>query len=144
MAGRGSGASDADHGMAETTRTLFILSDHTGITLEHLVKTLITQFDDVCCESMVLPFLDSRAKIEAAVREIEQAVCEDEAPPIVFSSIVDNDLRALLKEAKAEIFDIFDTLLRRVVIDGEDQARFAAYLAFLISLIILIEVILAT
>jgi len=35
-------------------------------------------------------------------------------------------------------------LLRRVVIDGEDHARFAAYLAFLISLIILIEVILAT
>ena len=97
--------------MAETTRTLFILSDHTGITLEHLVKTLISQFDDVCCESMVLPFLDSRAKIEAAVREVEQAAREDQAPPIVFSSIVDHDLRARLKEAEAEIFDIFDTFL---------------------------------
>ena len=97
--------------MEETRRTLFIISDRTGITLERLVKTLITQFDDVCCESMVLPFLDSQAKIEAAVREIEQAAREDGATPIVFSSIVDNDLRARLKEAKAEIFDIFDTFL---------------------------------
>ena len=97
--------------MPDATRTLFILSDHTGITLEHLVKTLVTQFDDVCCDSMVLPFLDSPAKIEAAVREIEHVAREDGAPPIVFSSIVDNDLRTQLKQAKAEIFDIFDTFL---------------------------------
>ena len=41
------------------------------------------------------------------------------------------------------IFDIFGTLLRRVVIDGEDHARFAADLGFLCALILLIELILA-
>lgn len=97
--------------MADSTRTLFILSDHTGITLEHLVKTLVTQFDDACCESLVFPFLDSPAKIEAAVREIDRAASEDDAPPIVFSSIVDEGLRARLKGSKAAVFDIFDTFL---------------------------------
>jgi regulator of PEP synthase PpsR (kinase-PPPase family) len=97
--------------MANPTRTLFIISDRTGITLENLVRTLMTQFDDPCCERMVLPFLDTPAKIEAALREIDAAAREDEAPPVVFSSIVDEAMRARLKEANAQVFDIFDTYL---------------------------------
>ncbi len=100
--------------MANPARTLFILSDHTGITLEHLVKTLISQFDDMCCERMVLPFLDSPEKIEAALREIDAAAREDDAPPVVFSSIVDDVLRSRLQQADAEVFDIFDTFLPRL------------------------------
>ena len=45
--------------MANPSRTLFIIADRTGITLENLVRTLLTQFDDLCCERMVLPFLDT-------------------------------------------------------------------------------------
>ena len=92
-------------------RTLFIISDRTGITLEHLVRTLLTQFDELCCERMVLPFLDTPAKIEAALREIDAAATEDGAKPVVFSSIVDEGLRTRLKEANAQVFDIFDTFL---------------------------------
>ena len=54
--------------MANPSRTLFIISDRTGITLENLVRTLITQFDDLCCERIVLPFLDTPDKIEAALK----------------------------------------------------------------------------
>ena len=90
---------------------MFIISDRTGITLENLVRTLITQFDDLCCERMVLPFLDTPAKIEAAIREINAAAENEEAPPVVFSSIVDEAMRGRLKEADAEVFDIFDTYL---------------------------------
>lgn len=97
--------------MAQPTRTLFIVSDRTGITLEHLVRTLMSQFDDHCCERMVLPFLDTPAKIEAAVREIDATASTDAERPIVFSSIVDEGLRARLKEAKAQVYDIFDTFL---------------------------------
>lgn len=97
--------------MANPTRTLFIISDRTGITLEHLVRTLTTQFDDMCCERVVLPFLDTETKIDAAVREIDAAAREDDAEPVVFSSIVDEEQRARLKKANAQVFDIFDTYL---------------------------------
>ncbi len=40
------------------------------------------------------------------------------------------------------LFDIFGTLLRRVVIDGEDHVKFAGYLAFLFAMIMVIEAIL--
>lgn len=97
--------------MTNPSRTLFILSDRTGITLEHLVRTLTTQFDTQCCDRMVLPFLDTPAKVEAAVREINRAADQDAAPPVVFSSIVDEQLRARIKESDARVFDIFDTFL---------------------------------
>jgi regulator of PEP synthase PpsR (kinase-PPPase family) len=97
--------------MAKASRTLFIISDRTGITVEQLVRTLMTQFDDLCCERMVLPFLDTPEKIDAAVREIAAVAREDEAPPVVFSSIVDEGLRARLKASDAEVFDIFDGYL---------------------------------
>ena len=45
--------------------------------------------------------------------------------------------------ATVSIFDIFGTLLRRVVIDGEDHVRFVAYFAALTGVIVLIELILA-
>ncbi len=97
--------------MTSPSRTLFIISDGTGITLEQLVRTLLSQFDDLCCERMVLPFLNTPAKIDAAIREIDTAAREDEATPVVFSSIVDESLRTRLRQAKAEFFDIFDTYL---------------------------------
>ena len=97
--------------MAKPSRTLFIISDRTGITLENLVRTLVTQFDNMRCERMLLPFLDTPAKIEAAIREIDAVAKEDGAPPVVFSSIVDETMRAQLKGANAQVFDIFDTYL---------------------------------
>ncbi|MCR9112425.1 MAG: phosphonate ABC transporter, permease protein PhnE [Rhodobacteraceae bacterium] len=40
------------------------------------------------------------------------------------------------------LFDIFSSLLRKVVIDGEEQSSFVAYLGFLVLLIVGIEIIL--
>jgi len=97
--------------MANPSRTMFIISDRTGITLENLVRSLMAQFDDHGCDHVVLPFLDTPEKIEAALREVEQAAQEDEARPLIFSSIVNESLRALLKQADADVFDIFDTYL---------------------------------
>ena len=100
--------------MPTSSRTLFIISDRTGITLEQLVRTLLSQFDDLGFDRMVLPFLDTTAKIDAAIREINTAAEEDGVTPLVFSSIVDESLRSRLKEAKAEVFDIFDTYLPKL------------------------------
>ncbi|MEM6622312.1 MAG: phosphonate ABC transporter, permease protein PhnE [Pseudomonadota bacterium] len=41
------------------------------------------------------------------------------------------------------IFDIFGSLLRKVVIDGEDHTKFAVYLGALTALIVLIELVLS-
>jgi len=43
--------------------TIFVVSDQTGITVEKLVHTLLTQFDVIPANRIVRPFLDSPAKI---------------------------------------------------------------------------------
>lgn len=97
--------------MAPSKRKLFVISDRTGITLEHLVRTLLTQFDDLHVERVDRPFLNTTAKVDTIVREINAESSQAENAPIVFSSIVDEPLRARLRQANAEVFDIFDQYL---------------------------------
>jgi len=97
--------------MARETRTVFILSDRTGITLEQLVRTLLSQYDGLHIERLVRPFLDTAAKVEAAVAEVNATAAHAAERPIVFSSIVDHALREQLRGANASVFDVFDLYL---------------------------------
>lgn len=91
--------------------TIFLVSDRTGITVENLVRTLLTQFDQVPAERIVRPFVDTPGKLRRVVEEIDRAGEVDEAPALVYSSMVDSDLRAQLKTSTGVVFDIFDAFL---------------------------------
>jgi len=91
--------------------TIFVVSDRTGITVEKLVHTLLTQFDSMPAERIVRPFLDTPEKIAAMVEEINAAAGADSMPPLVYSSIVDSELRTQLKRCNGQVFDIFDEFL---------------------------------
>lgn len=91
--------------------TIFVVSDRTGITVEKLVRTLLTQFDGMTAERIVRPFLDTPQKIAAMVGDINAAADADDMPPLVYSSVVDPDLRKQLKECRGKVFDIFDEFL---------------------------------
>jgi len=91
--------------------TIFVVSDRTGITVEKLVHTLLTQFDSMPAERLVRPFLDHPSKIASVVAEINAAADEDDMPPLVYSSIVDPQLREQLKQCRGQVFDIFDEFL---------------------------------
>ena len=98
-------------------RTLYIVSDRTGITAETLAHTLLTQFDLPVDESRVYPFCDSRTKLEPVITEIAQSAATDDNPPLVFSSLVDEEHRLMLRNAAAgglffDYFEIFLPLLR--------------------------------
>lgn len=97
--------------MVGERQTLFIVSDRTGITLEQLVKSLLTQYDGLTISRIVKPFLDTPVKVDEVVEEIDRLVADAGPPPIVFSSIVDEGLRLRLRGAKALVLDIFDTYL---------------------------------
>jgi hypothetical protein len=91
--------------------TIFIVSDRTGITLEGLVRTLLTQFEEAPAERTVRAFCDDAAKIDRVVAEIDAAADAGGAPPLVYSSIVDPELRDRLKRSRGQVFDIFDALI---------------------------------
>ena len=89
-------------------RTIFLVSDRTGITIETLAHTLLTQFGAVHHKSVSLPFIDDPAKVHQVVERINAAATTDPESPLVFSSIVDPELRDILRQCRGAVLDMFD------------------------------------
>jgi regulator of PEP synthase PpsR (kinase-PPPase family) len=92
-------------------RTVFFLSDQTGVTAETLGHSLLTQFDGHKFRQVTLPFIDSDDKAREAVRKINEAARDADAKPIVFSTLVQDEFRSAVREADGLHLDIFDVFL---------------------------------
>ena len=92
---------------AKIQRTVFFVSDRTGITAELLGKTLLTQFPGVEFHKRTLPFVDSPEKVQAALVEINNTARQEGMRPVVFSTLIDEKLRARIATAEALCLDLF-------------------------------------
>ncbi len=92
-------------------RTAFFISDRTGITVEMLGNSLLTQFDNVEFRRITLPFIDNLDKIRDALIQIEAARVDSGKRPLVFTSLMANDLRAEISKADAMVLDLFDRFI---------------------------------
>lgn len=91
-------------------RCVFFISDRTGITVETLARSLLSQFDGIEFQQIALPFVDSEAKARTAVERIN-AMAEQGALPLVFSTQVRPELRAILTTARCLYLDFFAAFL---------------------------------
>jgi regulator of PEP synthase PpsR (kinase-PPPase family) len=94
-----------------TERAVFFLSDQTGVTAETLGHSLLTQFNNQEFRHVTLPFIDSEDKARAAVSRINDFGEKSTLKPIVFSTLVQPDLRDIVREADGFHMDIFDAFL---------------------------------
>ena len=74
-------------------RTVFFVSDGTGITAQMLGHSLLTQFEGVEFNQVTLPFVDSVDKAEECLARIERESLRGNGQPIVFSTLVNEDVR---------------------------------------------------
>lgn len=93
---------------------VFFVSDHTCITAETYGRSLLSQFPGLDFERISLPFTDSEAKVRAACERITGASQPGDPPPLVFSTLADERLRAELRECGAVVFDLFDAFIGRL------------------------------
>ena len=91
-------------------RTVFFVSDGTGITAQMLGHSLLTQFEGVEFNQVTLPFVDSTEKAEECVARIA-AEAGNGGQAIVFSTLVNSDVRAVLRQAKALYIDFFESFI---------------------------------
>ena len=84
---------------------VFCVSDHTGVTVEAVAKSVLAQFPDLEFSLITLPFIDTAEKVRSTVARIESA-----PGALVFSSLTRPELRDLLRQAGVALFDIFDLL----------------------------------
>ena len=92
-------------------RTVFFVSDGTGITAQMLGHSLLTQFEGVEFDQVTLPFVDSAEKAEECLARIEAHGADGNTQPVVFSTLVNQDLRAIVRRARALFLDFFETFI---------------------------------
>jgi regulator of PEP synthase PpsR (kinase-PPPase family) len=107
-------------------RTVFFLSDQTGVTVETLGHSLLTQFDGQKFHQVTLPFIDSEDKARQAVLRINAVADKEPARPIVFSTLVQDDLRSIVSEGNGLHLDIFDVFLQPLEAEFKQKATHKA------------------
>ena len=103
-------------------RTVFFLSDQTGVTAETLGHSLLTQFKGEDFKQITLPFIDSEDKAQQAVLRINQSAADSGTRPIVFSTIVRSKIRSIIRESDGLHLDIFDAFVQPL----EDELKQAS------------------
>jgi regulator of PEP synthase PpsR (kinase-PPPase family) len=98
-------------GKCKKRRTVFYLSDRTGITVETLGHSLLTQFDGIQWRKVGIPFLDTEEKAIEAVEQINLMAALDGCRPLVFSTLINPEVRTWIEKAECTIYDFFDTFI---------------------------------
>jgi regulator of PEP synthase PpsR (kinase-PPPase family) len=94
-----------------TQRTVFFVSDGTGITAETFGNSILSQFS-AKPRHVRRPFIDTPDKAHQVVREIDHAAATEGKRPIVFVTLVDPEILQILKgHSKGLVLDMFNTFI---------------------------------
>jgi [pyruvate, water dikinase]-phosphate phosphotransferase / [pyruvate, water dikinase] kinase len=88
-------------------RTIFYVSDGTGITAETVGHAVLTQFPGMEFNTVRFPFIETPEQADHAAEQIAAAGRAEGVRPLVFSSVVNPVIREALMEADALLLDIF-------------------------------------
>ena len=92
-------------------RFVYVISDRTGITAEALGHSLLSQFPTVNFKTETLPFVDTELKAGKVVEKINQIKDEEGIKPLIFATLVDDDIRRIIANCDGVFFDLFDTFV---------------------------------
>ena len=95
---------------AESERTVFFVSDGTGITAETFGHSVLTQFE-LRFRQVRMPFIDTPDKAHAAVRKIDETCEADGKRPIVFSTLVKAELSDIVRKSAGMHMDLIQTFV---------------------------------
>ena len=95
-------------------RTVFFVSDGTGITAETFGNAILAQFD-MKSRHVRLPFTDTIDKAHQAVRQINHTADTEGTKPIVFTTLVNMDVLKVLQEhCQGMLLDMFGTFVNPI------------------------------
>ena len=109
-------------------RTVFFISDGTGITAGALGK-LLEHFPSTSFTQVRMPFTDTLDKIKLAQEAILQAAEVNGSRPVVIMSIGSIELRNALKESNAYFIDLFSTFIDPLGVELAQQPLTGAGIA---------------
>lgn len=92
-------------------RSVFFVSDGTGITVETFGLSLLTQFESIHFEKITVPYVNNLPRAEELCREIHQAYLVDGKKPLVFTTLIDQKIRDIISTTHAICFDLLSTFI---------------------------------
>ncbi len=88
-------------------RTVFFISDSTGITAETIGNSILAQFEGLSFDKHRLPFIDDAHKAEAAALRIKTHYAKTGERPIVVNTMADRALCEVVAASGALMLDVF-------------------------------------
>ncbi|MGB7182604.1 MAG: pyruvate, water dikinase regulatory protein [Burkholderiaceae bacterium] len=105
-------------------RSVFFVSDGTGITAETFGTSLLSQFDNLSLRHIRLPFIDSVGKAMAAVQRINEIAGKDGNRPVVFSTLIDEDINGVVRKANCLYLELFQTFVTKLEVElGKESSH---------------------
>ena len=98
---------------AEPAVPVFFISDSTGISAETMGNALLAQFPTVPFERRLIPFLRTTREAEEVREQLNQAM-DGPVEPIVFLTVVDEEVREVLLGTRAPVIDFVSGHLARI------------------------------
>jgi regulator of PEP synthase PpsR (kinase-PPPase family) len=99
------------------TRTVFFVSDGTGITAETFGNAILAQFE-FKPRHVRLPFVDSVDKAHQIVRQVNHTAVVEGHQPIVFTTLVNTEVLEIIETGcRAMVLDMFGTFVRPLEIE---------------------------
>lgn len=92
-------------------RTVFFVSDRTGLTAESYGSSLLSQFPETEFESIKHAFVDNEKQARLSVAAINEAAKTTKLQPIVFSTLVQNEVQDIIEDADACVISLFGTFI---------------------------------
>ena len=99
------------------TRTVFFVSDGTGITAETFGNAILAQFE-FKPRHVRLPFIDTVDKAHQVVRQVNHTAESEGRRPVVFTTLVNVEVLQVIEEGcRAMVLDMFGTFVRPLEIE---------------------------
>ncbi|WP_108125609.1 pyruvate, water dikinase regulatory protein [Saccharospirillum mangrovi] len=92
-------------------RSIYFISDSTGITAETVGHSLLSHFDGLEFHETVLSFVDTETKARTAIDRIDRDAKRTGLQAIIVETIIDPKIRAVIHSGDAYVVDVISTFL---------------------------------
>ena len=96
--------------MTKQKRTVFFISDGTGITAETLGHSLLTQFDNFVFDEQTIPYINNLEKAKQVVEKIKHVYECEKQKKLDFSTLIDASIYKNIKHYPVDFIDYYSIL----------------------------------
>ncbi len=97
-----------------SNRTVFFVSESTGITAETMGHSLLSQFPHLDFTYLQRPYVDTEKRAQQLVDEISQVSKDQGFKPLVFATMPETHINKILEEADCHYYEIFENFLDKI------------------------------